>query len=71
MQKTTDIPAPRWGDWKALQAKYPGAWGHTRAYELLKQGKLRAKKLGRRTLWDFDAAEALIASLPEIGKEAA
>ena len=58
---------PRWGDFKALQSRYPGAWQKTRAYELLKQGKLRAKRLGGRTLWSFDAADELIASLPEVG----
>lgn len=67
----TDTTTPRWGDLKSLQARFPGAWGRTRAYELLNEGKLRAKKLGGRTLWDFAAAEALIASLPELGKESA
>lgn len=66
---TTD--APRWGDLKALQARFPGAFGRTKAYEFLNQGKLRAKKLGGRTLWDFAAAEALIAGSPDAGREAA
>lgn len=61
---------PQWGDLKALQARYPGAFQRTRAYDLLRQGKLRAKKLGGRTLWDFAAAQELIESLPAIGGEA-
>ena len=59
--------APRWGNFKALQSQFPGAWGRTRAYQLLHEGKLRAKKLGGRTLWDFAAAEELIAQSPDIG----
>ncbi|MCT2401377.1 hypothetical protein [Novosphingobium mangrovi (ex Huang et al. 2023)] len=61
---------PRWGDFKALQARFPGAFGRTRAYELLAEGKLRAKKLGNRTIWDFQAAEDLIESLPDLGEAA-
>lgn len=61
---------PQWGDLKALQARFPGAFGRTRAYELLANGKLRAKKLGGRTLWDFSSAQELIESLPSIGGEA-
>ena len=57
--------APRWGDLKALQASYPGIFGKTTAYELRKNKKLRTKKLGGKTLWSFDSADALIASLPE------
>jgi len=70
MRNITDTTIPRWGDLKALQAHFPGAFGRTRAYELLKENKLRAKKLGGRTLWDFAAAEALIESLPEFGEAA-
>lgn len=70
MQNTTDNTGPRWGDLKALQARFPGAFGRTRAYELLHEKKLRAKKLNGRTLWDFAAAEALIESLPEFGEAA-
>jgi hypothetical protein len=62
---------PRWGDLKALMARFPGAFGRTKAYELLGENKLRAKKLGGRTLWDFAAAEEFIDSLPDVGSEAA
>lgn len=60
---------PRWGDLKSLQARYPGAFGRTRAYALLAEAKLRAKKFGGRTLWDFEAAQELIENLPAIGEE--
>ena len=69
MHNTTDNAA-RWGDLKALQARFPGAFGRTKAYEMRAAGQLRAKKLGGRTLWDFAAAEALIESLPEFGEAA-
>ena len=61
---------PRWGDLKSLQARFPGAFGRTRAYVLLGEGKLRAKKLGGRTLWDFQSAQELIEGLPAIGGKA-
>ncbi|MDE1915016.1 MAG: hypothetical protein KGJ57_04975 [Sphingomonadales bacterium] len=65
-----DNTAPRWGDFKALQARFPGAFARTKAYELLAQGKLRAKKFGGRTLWDFASVEALIEGSPDFGKAA-
>ena len=58
----------RWGSLEQLRQRYP--WGKTRAYELLKDGKLRAKRLGGRTIWDFESADALIASLPDYGQGA-
>jgi|GEM_PF-3546242 len=70
MHTTDNDTPPRWGDLKALQARFPGAFGRTRAYEMLNSGQLRAKKLGRRTLWDFAAAEALIEGSPDLGKVA-
>lgn len=68
---TPNTDAPRWGDFKALQARFPGAWGRTQAYKMLNQGLLRAKKVGGRTLWDFDYAEELITNSPDAGREAA
>jgi hypothetical protein len=56
-----EIP-PRWGSLKELCQQYPFA--RTRAYELLHEGKLRAKKFGDRTVWDFSSADELFASLP-------
>jgi hypothetical protein len=67
----TTSEAPRWGDFKALQNRFPGAWGRTRAYALLNEGKLRAKRVGGRTLWDFASADELIAGSPDAGKGAA
>lgn len=64
MQNTVDNSV-RWGDLNALQARFPGAFNRTRAYQMLNDGKLRAKKLGGRTLWDFAAAEALIEASPD------
>ena len=55
----------RWGNLKAFQAAYPGIFSKTVAYDLRKVGKLRTKKLNGKTLWSFDSADALIASLPE------
>lgn len=67
----TQLDTPRWGDLKSLQARFPGAFGRTRAYAMLASGKLRAKKFGNRTLWDFASAEELIANLPDAGTKAA
>lgn len=58
-----------WGDLKALQARYPGVFGRTRAYALLAQKKLRAKKFGKKTLWDLSSADELIEALPSFGEE--
>lgn len=55
----------RWGDFKAFQERYPGAIQKTKAYALLKEGKLRAKKFGSRVLWSFDAMDELIESLED------
>ena len=67
---TSNTESPRWGDLKALQARFPGAFGRTKAYEYLNSGKLRAKRVGGRTLWDFFSAEELIAGSPDAGKGA-
>lgn len=53
----------RWGSLRQLCDRYPVA--RTRAYLLLKEGKLRAKKFGSRTIWDLDSADELFASLPD------
>ena len=56
---TPEIERRRWGSLDQLRKQYP--LGRTRAYELLKAGKLRAKRLGGRTIWDFDRlASALV-----------
>jgi excisionase family DNA binding protein len=40
--------------------------GRTNAYQEIATGRLRAAKVGRRTLITHDAAEAWLAALPEI-----
>jgi excisionase family DNA binding protein len=40
--------------------------GRTRAYQEIAAGRLRAVKVGRRTLIAHDAAEAWLAALPEL-----
>ncbi|KPF76994.1 hypothetical protein IP68_03895 [Blastomonas sp. AAP25] len=62
---TSEAKNRRWGSLDQLRQQYP--LGRTRAYELLKIGKLRAKRLGGRTIWDFDSVDALFASLPDHG----
>ena len=58
---------PPWGTTRQFLARYPIA--RTRAYELLAQGKLRAKRLGRRTIWNFESADELFNGLPDVGGE--
>ena len=40
--------------------------GRTKAYQEIAAGRLRAVKVGRRTLITHDAAEAWLAALPEL-----
>jgi excisionase family DNA binding protein len=40
--------------------------GRTNAYQEIAAGRLRAVKVGRRTLIPYDAAEAWLAALPEL-----
>lgn len=61
---------PRWADSKTLEKLYPGLMNKTRRYELLKAGAIKAKKVGRKTLFDTDSVEDFIASLPIYGQEA-
>lgn len=42
----------------------------THLYAAMRQGKLKARKAGRRTLLSVDDLDAYIASLPEYGAEA-
>jgi hypothetical protein len=41
-----------------------GAWGRTKTYQLIGEGKLVAKKLGKKTLITAESLEELISSLP-------
>lgn len=60
------IESRRWGSLTQLREHYP--LSRTRAYQLLAQGKLRAKRLGGRTIWDFESADALFDALPDLGE---
>jgi hypothetical protein len=57
-----------WGDLRALIARHPGAFRKTKIYALLRQGKLRARKLGESTVWSLTSADELLASLPDARK---
>lgn len=46
-------------------------YGRTYVYELIRQGKLKAKKSGRRTLITREAWNEHLASLPDLGTSAA
>ena len=43
--------------------------GKTKIYSEIKRGRLKAKKLGRRTLITLDAAHEWINALPEINEK--
>lgn len=69
--------AARRGDAPAPRPFFPRAFsviefcrrysiGRTNAYQEIAAGRLRAVKVGRRTLITVDAAEAWLASLPEL-----
>ena len=45
--------------------------GRTKAYELVGDGRLIARKLGARTLIEAASIRALAASLPRVGSDAA
>jgi excisionase family DNA binding protein len=71
MDKSTETTAPRYAP---RHPKYGtlAAWcayvGYSRStcYELIKEGKLRAVKLGGRTLIDFEQGLAMMAELPSV-----
>jgi excisionase family DNA binding protein len=48
---------------KDFVERYPFSRTHT--YELLQKGKLRAAKLGKKTLVNTESADELLAGLPE------
>lgn len=59
---------PSHGDIKATCARY--GFGKTTVYELLKSKKIRAKKLGAKTLIEFGSVDEYLASLPSYGEAA-
>jgi excisionase family DNA binding protein len=44
------------------------SFGRTKAYELIRDGRLDARKVGRRTLITVASLERFIASLPRAGQ---
>lgn len=54
------------GDVKATCARY--GWGKTTTYDLLREKKIRAKKLGAKTLIEFASVDEYLASLPAYGE---
>jgi len=53
---------------KAFCAEY--SIGHTKTYEEIKAGRLKARKVGNRTLILASDAEAWAAGLPQLGRQA-
>lgn len=45
-------------------------WGRTLTYQLLKERRIRAKKLGNKTLIDVASVREFMASLPAYGEAA-
>lgn len=58
----------RWQDTKTFVATSP--FSKSVAYKLLSNGKLRAKKLGPKTIWDAHSRDEYLASLPDFNKAA-
>ncbi len=63
-------PARTYGDFAAFRARHPNIIAKTKAYELLKLGKIRAKRVGGRTAWDLTSIDEYIASCPDINAQA-
>lgn len=53
-------------DIKATCVRY--GWGKTTTYELLRDKKIRAKKLGAKTLIEFASVDEYLTSLPTYGE---
>lgn len=66
--KTNEGTSATHGDIKATCARY--GFGKTTAYELLRDKKIRAKKLGAKTLIEFASVDEHLASLPAYGEVA-
>lgn len=64
----SQTPNPTHGDIRTTCQRY--GFGRTTAYELLKDQKIRAKKLGAKTLIEFASVDAYLASLPSYGEAA-
>lgn len=55
--------SPRWATVQQLCERYP--LSRSRAYKLLADGKLKARKMSGRTIWDLASAEQFFANLPD------
>jgi hypothetical protein len=62
---TSESTNHRWATRKEAMAY--GRIGSTKLNDLMRAGKLRAKKLGRKVLIDLQSMDDLYASLPEVG----
>lgn len=56
------------GDIKTTCTRY--GFGKTTAYEMLRDKKIRARKLGAKTLIEFASVDEYFATLPEYGEAA-
>ena len=61
---TPIVPAPRALSMAQFCRRY--GVGRTKAYEEIKRGRLRARKIGRRTVIAVDDAEAWLQRLPRM-----
>ena len=43
-----------------------GKFSHTKCYELINAGRIKAKKFDARTLIDLDSIDAMYAALPDL-----
>ena len=43
-----------------------GKFSHTKCYELINTGRIKAKKFDARTLIDLDSIDAMYAALPDL-----
>jgi excisionase family DNA binding protein len=66
--KNSKVAGATHGDIKATCARY--GWGKTTTYDLLRKKRIRAKKLGAKTLIEFASVDAYLASLPAYGEDA-
>ena len=64
--KNRESEQAKHGDVKSTCARY--GWGKTTTYELLRDKKIRARKLGAKTLIEFASVDEYLASLPLTGR---
>lgn len=64
--KSHEASPAAFGDVRETCARF--GFGKTLAYELLRDKKIRARKLGSKTLIEFASVEEYLASLPTYGE---